>query len=177
MNVRNSVAVYVTGSPTDVPITGDETADEGLAKLRAFADVTVGWVAANQAAALALGMGGTDVYEGRLGTSGGIVGGKSLAWWLAFQGTPEVRELQQSWRGIVGTLGTDAAINLEGIGGIPYGEFGQFSLLNYPGQFPGGTSQSFEGVMDLIDVPEPNAWAVAVVIAAGVVAGRRGKAA
>jgi hypothetical protein len=177
LNVRNSVAVYVTGSPTDAPITGDETPAEGLAKLRAFADVNAKWAADNQAMSLALGMGGTDVYEGRLGTSGGIVGGRVLEWWLDFQDTPEARELQQGWRGIVAALGKDAAINLEGVGGIAYSEHGQFSILNWPGQFPNGTSQTMLGLMDVIDVPEPNVTILLIMAAVLVAVTQKGRAA
>lgn len=179
MNMRLAVANYVEGSPTDIAINPTDSYAAGLIKMKAFVDVNAAWDAENKSMADSFGLLGTDVDEFRAGTSGGITQGAMLNWWLGFQNSPQARELQNyAINKIVGVLGVDAAINIEGIYGIAYSEFGQFSLLNIDQLNTG--SQSLSGVQDMIDfsnTPEPSSLATGLTLLAiyGLAGQRRRK--
>lgn len=179
MDLRLSWANYVQGSPTDVAIDPNDSMAAGLVKLEKFMDVNKQWDLDNKSMADAFGLLGTDITEFRAGTSGGITTGALLDWWLRFEKSPQIRELQHyALTEVTDALGVDAGINLEGFGDIPYSQYGQFSLMDVPEIQAGTPSQSLLGVQDMIDfsnVPDPTPIALVWIAWAIYSVGRRGR--
>lgn len=194
---RIGVAPYAPGAPSDIGnVQANDTPATIMQRTRAFVEAHYpGWLKRNHDTAVLYGLRGLDYYETMALSTYDFTSGTNLLVDIARSNDPTARDFMRWFfdyaaDGVDGVIDgknadPDAVMMIFGSGGIPYSEpFGQWAP--WESYLSGDTAKPL-GILDFVashannedpfNVPEPNGAVIAVVIAAGLMAGRRGKAA